>query len=100
MPIGIYNIIIMPNQNLSKKDIQQQTEQLKRNMAELNSTLIQLAKNQEGLGEQLQESSEGFKAMATNAKDTVKELQSLTSQINNNSKAIDDSKKNRCSKIR
>ncbi|MES2275482.1 MAG: hypothetical protein V4592_05640 [Bacteroidota bacterium] len=75
------------------EDIQQQTEQLKTNIAELNNVLVQLAKNQESLGETIKEGGKNFKEIGKAAKDAAESLKKLNEQLTDSTKTIGASKK-------
>jgi len=72
MPNSINNINMQNRNTPTPEEIQQQTEILKANMTELNNTLVQLARNQQTLGENIKESADGFKDIAK-AADTATE---------------------------
>lgn len=73
--------------------LQQQTEQLKQNMASLNETLVQLGQKQSELGAALKQSARDFKDMSSAADDSADALKNMTTQMTASAKGMDSSQK-------
>jgi septal ring factor EnvC (AmiA/AmiB activator) len=82
-----------PPINNPSDDAQKQTEQLKKNMADLNSVLLQLAKTQEELGKTIEKNSGKFGDLAQSLDDAARSIKEFNKQIGDTAKTIDVSKK-------
>jgi len=73
--------------------LQQQTEQLKQNMASLNETLVQLGQKQAELGAALKQSGRDFKSISSAADDAADALKNMTTQMTASAKGMNSSQK-------
>ena len=81
----------MSSSKNNTENINQQTEHLKAGMAELNNTLLQVAKTQEALNNSLAKGSAKFTDLAGSADDAGESLKAFNKQINDNAAAINQS---------
>jgi hypothetical protein len=105
MPFGILNIIILNTmaEDLNKKiliEVEAETDQLKKNITDLNQTLDSLLQRQKQLSDSGQQSTKAFQDMAAQVKAAQtaienynKAVDSHTKTLDSNNKAIDNNSK-------